>query len=60
MRTREDGLINILRPDGTEIAEHCDGTRITTFYQTINGKLDGETGEETEANKSPVKFVKVG
>lgn len=33
MATRDDHVITVSYPDGTNIIEHEDGTRITTYYR---------------------------
>ena len=35
LRTREDNVVIVDRPNGTRVVEHADGTRITTFYEDI-------------------------
>ena len=54
--------MTVERPDGTQIVEHADGTRITTFYQQIQREFqpaDEETGEEAQFSLIMTKFVKV-
>lgn len=46
LRTREDGVLIIFRPDGSKIVEYCDGTRITTHQESCaQDSIDQETGE---------------
>lgn len=33
MATRNDHVITVNYPDGTQIVEHSDGTRITEYYR---------------------------
>lgn len=33
MLTREDQVVMVQKPDGSQAVEHADGTRITTWYQ---------------------------
>jgi hypothetical protein len=61
-KTREDNVITVIRPDGTQIVEHSDGTRITTYYDLIRTEVraaDAETGEEAEYESRVCKHVKV-
>ncbi|XP_030060893.1 sperm-associated antigen 17 [Microcaecilia unicolor] len=60
--TREDKVITVLKKDGTMIVEHADGTRITTFYKTVEFPLSDdheETGEVPKTFTKKVKRVKV-
>ncbi|MEE6515995.1 hypothetical protein FKM82_025180 [Ascaphus truei] len=50
MTTREDKVVTIVMRDGTRIAEHADGTRITTFYKNMEIPLPGDR-EETDCHK---------
>ncbi|XP_069801252.1 sperm-associated antigen 17 [Dendropsophus ebraccatus] len=62
MTTREDQVVTVLQTDGTMIAEHADGTRITTYYQDIDVPLPGdheETGEIPQSVTKTVKFIRV-
>lgn len=62
LKTREDNVMTVERPDGTRIVEHADGTRITTFYKQDKQELrapDNETGEEAEYCSVTKMFVKV-
>ncbi|XP_056415956.1 sperm-associated antigen 17 isoform X2 [Hyla sarda] len=62
MTTREDQVVTVLQTDGTMIAEHADGTRITTFYQDVDIPLPGdheETGEIPQSITKTVKFIRV-
>ena len=55
-------MITVIRPDGTQIVEHSDGTRITTYYDTVRAEVvpaDEETGEEAEYETRVCKHVKV-
>ena len=61
-KTREDNVITVIRPDGTQIVEHSDGTRITTYYDVVRTEVraaDAETGEEAEYESHVCKHVKV-
>ncbi|XP_028409597.1 sperm-associated antigen 17-like isoform X2 [Dendronephthya gigantea] len=61
-KTREDNVITVIRPDGTQIVEHSDGTRVTTFYDVVRTEVraaDKETGEEAEYESHVCKHVKV-
>ncbi|OCT93579.1 sperm-associated antigen 17 isoform X2 [Xenopus laevis] len=62
MITREDQVVTVLKPDGTKIVEHVDGTRITTFYQEVEMSVLGdhmETGEIPPTVTKRVEFVRV-
>ncbi|KAM3936004.1 sperm-associated antigen 17 [Leptodactylus fuscus] len=62
MTTREDQVVTVRQTDGTVIAEHADGTRITTFYQDVDMPLPGdheETGEIPQSITKKVKFIRV-
>lgn len=55
-------MITVVRPDGTQIVEHSDGTRITTYYDVVRMEVraaDRETGEEAEYESHVCKHVKV-
>ncbi|KAL5020758.1 hypothetical protein ScPMuIL_002159, partial [Solemya velum] len=64
MATRDDHVITVSYPDGTNIIEHEDGTRITTYYResTIGDseeeQLDDGFSRESETQQV-IKFVKV-
>lgn len=62
LKTREDNVVTVDRPDGTRIVEHADGTRITTFYKQVQQEVlapDNETGEQAEYSDISKMFVKV-
>ncbi|CAH1225250.1 SPAG17 [Branchiostoma lanceolatum] len=60
--TREDKVISVHRPDDSVVVEHCDGTRITTFYKDVIRAVpvdENETGESPRMESARVKHVKV-
>ncbi|XP_075449047.1 sperm-associated antigen 17 isoform X2 [Ascaphus truei] len=62
MTTREDKVVTIVMRDGTRIAEHADGTRITTFYKNMEIPLPGdreETGEIPQTVTKTGTFIRV-
>ncbi|XP_073407118.1 sperm-associated antigen 17 isoform X2 [Dendrobates tinctorius] len=62
MTTRDDQVVTVMQEDGTVIAEHADGTRITTYYQDMDVPLPGdheETGEKPQSVSEKVKFIRV-
>ncbi|KAI8520911.1 Sperm-associated antigen 17, partial [Branchiostoma belcheri] len=60
--TREDKVISVHRPDASVVVEHCDGTRITTFYKDVIRAVsvdENETGESPRMETARVKHIKV-
>ncbi|XP_027722514.1 sperm-associated antigen 17 isoform X2 [Vombatus ursinus] len=63
MTTREDKVTIVIKPDGTKIVDHADGTRITTFYQiyedTVVPSTDQEANESTWSITRQVKCMRI-
>ncbi|XP_038079367.1 sperm-associated antigen 17-like isoform X2 [Patiria miniata] len=63
MNTREDRVVILLRPDGSRIVDHNEGTRITTYYNRVELAADheehAETGEEPTPRFKLVRHYKV-
>ena len=57
MTTREDKVIIIEKKDGTQIVDHADGTRITTFYQVYEDQIISPDDQET--GKFFFSFLKI-
>ncbi|XP_051799625.1 sperm-associated antigen 17 [Acanthochromis polyacanthus] len=68
MLTREDEVVSVKNPDGSLVVEHADGTRITSFHDTVHTcvKLSeivrmcdysGFTGSGTTKNRKQSVFT---
>lgn len=58
MVTREDNLKIIYRSDNSMLVEYEDGTRITSFYSSIEMNLDPNNNSEANSLKKE-KYVKI-
>ena len=53
MYSREDHVVTVTHPDGTNIVEHSYGTRITTYTRQVQVPVsapDSETGRNYQQN----------
>ncbi|XP_029695831.1 sperm-associated antigen 17 isoform X3 [Takifugu rubripes] len=48
MLTREDQVVMVQKPDGSQAVEHADGTRITTWYQDRPADAPAASVKQTE------------